>query len=80
MSDAQRAQNQRQKLEYYVETRKLGDHVRQLAACFGRRDSHDDLVTLLEFVKNFIFRFVVVDICHMLFAKSQISWVRELLL
>ncbi|KAM9908551.1 hypothetical protein OXX69_005999 [Metschnikowia pulcherrima] len=78
MSDAQRAQNQRQKLEYYVQTRKLGDHVRQLAASFGRRDSHDDLVTLLEFVKNFIFRFVVVDICHMLFAKSQISWVREL--
>ncbi|KAF8004362.1 hypothetical protein HF325_001810 [Metschnikowia pulcherrima] len=80
MSDAQRAQNQRQKLEYYVQTRKLGDHVRQLAASFGRRDSHDDLVTLLEFVKNFIFRFVVVDICHMLFAKTEISRVRELLL
>lgn len=79
-SATQRIENQKDKYRFYAQTKSLGEHIQLLAACFDRRVSQPNLIMLMEFVKNYVFKFVVVDICQMILAKAHMGLMRDLLL
>ncbi|OBA21706.1 hypothetical protein METBIDRAFT_12182 [Metschnikowia bicuspidata var. bicuspidata NRRL YB-4993] len=79
VSTTQRIENQKDKYHFYSQTKTLGENIEALVAGFGRRGSQANLVTLMEFIKNHVFKFVVADICHMIIAKAQAGLVRDIL-
>lgn len=68
---------QRDRLEYYQQIRHLGDNIEDLVRLFGLVRDQAVLITILEFVKDTGFRMFLVDICHMLVARSELEIYRE---
>ncbi|GEQ72151.1 hypothetical protein JCM33374_g5837 [Metschnikowia sp. JCM 33374] len=78
MGATQRIENQKEKYKFYAQTKSLGENIQTLTSCFGRPGSQENLVALMEFIKNYIFKFIVVDICNMIIAKAQMGFARDL--
>lgn len=66
LSAAHRAENQRRKHEYYLQTKILGELTQILVGFFGKSGLRANLIRLMEFIKDSVFKFILVDICHML--------------
>ncbi|PSK35341.1 hypothetical protein C7M61_004586 [Candidozyma pseudohaemuli] len=66
LSEAQKQENQRSKLEYYVQVRELAENTQVLVNYLGKPGSRASLVRLMDFVKNNVFRLVLIDISAMI--------------
>lgn len=66
VSAVQKAENQRSKHEYYLQTKILGELTKSLVGYLGKSGLRGNLMRLLEFIKNYVFKFILVDICHMI--------------
>lgn len=69
-SHAQRIENQRDKHEYYLQARAFAENINKLVAFIGKSGSRANLMRILEFVKDSVFKFMVVDVCHMTLARG----------
>lgn len=66
LTEAQKQENQRVKLEYYVQVRELAENTQELVNYLGKPGSRASLMRLMDFVKNNVFRFVLIDISAMI--------------
>lgn len=78
LSEAQKQENQRAKLEYYVQVRELAKSTKMLAGFLGKPGSRASLVRLMEFVKNNVFRLVLIDISSMIVDYAHLKALRAL--
>lgn len=58
-------ENQKQKHAYYVQVRLVRESVKQLVNYLRRPGILASLIKLLDFVKTYVFKLIVVDICRM---------------
>lgn len=65
-SVSQKAENQRSKHEYYLQTKILGELTNLLVGYLGKSGLRGSLMRLLEFIKNHVFKFILVDVCRMI--------------
>lgn len=65
ISAAQRNENQKLKADYYAELRLLLAHVERLLDIIKRTHT-PPLVTMFEFIKNYVFKFIIIDVCQMI--------------
>lgn len=68
---SQKAENQRDKYEYYVQARALADIITLLVGFIGKSGSRANLKRVMEFIKSSIFKFIVVDIAHMIIQRGN---------
>lgn len=73
LSDAQKQENQRSKLEYYVQVRELAENTKILVSFLGKPGSRASLVRLMDFVKNNVFRLVLIDISSMIVEYAHLK-------
>lgn len=66
LTAVQKAENQRQKHEYYLQVKMLGELTHTLVGFLGKSGLRANLMRLMEFIKNCVFKFILVDICHMI--------------
>lgn len=59
-------ENQKQKYAYYVEIRLVKESIKKLLAYLTRPGILANLIKLLDFIRAFIFKFIVVDVCRMI--------------
>lgn len=59
-------ENQKQKHAYYVQIRNIRESVKSLLVYLKRPGILASMIKLLEFVKGFIFKMILVDVCRML--------------
>lgn len=62
----QRIENQRDKQEYYYQAKLLDLKTHFFLGYIGRSGSRANLLRIMEFIKNYVFKFIVVDIAHMI--------------
>lgn len=65
LTASQRAENQRGKHEYYLQTKLLAELTQVLVGYLGKSGVRASLVRLMEFIKNSVFKFILVDMCQM---------------
>lgn len=58
-------ENQKQKHAYYVQVRVVRESVKQLVNYLRRPGILASLIKLLDFVKTYVFKIIVVDVCRM---------------
>ncbi|PVH14138.1 uncharacterized protein CXQ87_002263 [Candidozyma duobushaemuli] len=73
LTDAQKQENQRSKLEYYVQVRELAENTQVLVNYLGKPGSRASLVRLMDFVKNNVFRLVLIDISAMIVEYAHLK-------
>lgn len=59
-------ENQRDKHEYYVQAQMLGEKSNFFIGYIGRSGSRANLLRIMEFIKNYVFKFITVDMAHMI--------------
>ncbi|SGZ50766.1 CIC11C00000001634 [Sungouiella intermedia] len=66
LNEMQRIENQRRKHEYYLQTKMFGELSNVLTGFLGKSGLRANLMPLMDFIKNSVFRFILVDICQMI--------------
>lgn len=71
LSEMQRADNQRRKHEYYLQTKMFSELTKVITGFVGRSGLRANLSRLMDFVKSSVFRFILVDTCQMIMDYGQ---------
>lgn len=66
LSAVQRIENQKDKHEYYIQARGLAANTNALVGYLGKPGSRAMLIRLMEFIKNSVFKFIIIDISLMI--------------
>lgn len=66
LSASQRIENQKDKHEYYVQVRRLAENTNALVGHLGQPGSRAMFIRLMEFIKNSVFKFIIIDVSLMI--------------
>ncbi|KAK8441662.1 hypothetical protein ACI3LY_000027 [Candidozyma auris] len=73
LTESQKQENQRNKLDYYVQVKELEENTKQLVGFLGKPGSRASLVRLMDFVKNNVFRLVLIDVSSMIVEYTHLK-------
>lgn len=73
LTESQKQENQRNKLDYYVQVKELEENTKQLVGFLAKPGSRASLVRLMDFVKNNVFRLVLIDVSSMIVEYTHLK-------
>lgn len=66
LSPVQKQENQKIKLEYYVQLKRLTNIISSMIDNINKSVHSHNLIKLVEFVKNYVFKFIIIDVSQMI--------------
>lgn len=61
------------KHEYYCQLRNLAARTREMIKFLNQRNQNSSLVQLMEFIKTLVFKFVIIDVSHMIIEYGHLQ-------